>query len=480
MNKYRYLLKNMGLMTISNFASKILSFLLVPLYTSTLTTSEYGIYDFYVTSILLLTPLLSSNILDAVIRFSLDNDSDPRNVFSIGLKYCVAADFICLLLILLNLRFNIVATLTACPTYFMLYFTFSLLQDLMSQFARGLEKMSDVAVGGIINSVVVVSLNIYFLIYLKLGIDGYFLSYIIAFFLTSIYLMVRLKVWNYIVLRKNNNQLKKEMVLYSRPLILQNIGSWINNLSDRYIVTWLCGIAANGIYSISYKIPSMITVFQTIFNQAWTISAVRSYNEDRDSFYTKIYRAYNLGMVLLCSMLIILDKFVAKILFAKEFYEAWKYAPFLIISVVFSSMASLLGGVLVAAKKSNEIALTTAVGAAVNTVLNIALVMLWGPVGAAIATMFSYILVWIARVITVRKLIKIRINIKRDALSYIILILQAIMLLRLPSGIVLYLGQLFSFCLIGCLMFNDIKLFYSFIITRMKNRRCNVSDGTNP
>ena len=78
------------------------------------------------------------------------------------------------------------------------------------------------------------------------------------------------------------------------------------------------------------------------------------------------------------------------------------------------------------------------------------------------------------------KLIKIRINIKRDALSYIILILQAIMLLRLPSGIVLYLGQLFSFCLIGCLMFNDIKLFYSFIITRMKNRRCNVSDGTNP
>lgn len=42
MKKYKYLFKNVGLLTISNFGSKILSFLLVPLYTSLLTTGEYG------------------------------------------------------------------------------------------------------------------------------------------------------------------------------------------------------------------------------------------------------------------------------------------------------------------------------------------------------------------------------------------------------------------------------------------------------
>lgn len=469
--KYRYLLKNIGLMTISNFASKILSFLLVPLYTNVLTTSEYGVFDFYVTSILLLTPLLSSNILDAVMRFSLDKNSNPNDVFSIGLRYCIIAVFACLLLTIVNLRMHIIETLTMYPVYFILYFTFSLLQDLMNQFARGLEKISDVAVGGIINSVVVVSLNIYFLIYLKLGVNYYFLSYIIAFAITSVYLIVRLKVWRYIVPCEHNDTLKKGMISYSRPLILQNIGSWINNLSDRYIVTWLCGTAANGIYSISYKIPSMLTVFQTIFNQAWTISAVKSYNDDQDNFYTKIYRMYNLGTVVLCSILIIMDKLIARILFAKEFYEAWKYAPFLIISVVFNSMAGLLGGVLIAAKKSNEIAITTVVGASVNTVLNIAFVLLWGPVGAAIATLISYFLVWITRIITIHRIIKIRINLGRDIFVYIVLLLQAVMLLWLPSSIFLYFGQLFCFCLIICLMLKDIKLLSGSILIRINTRK---------
>ena len=49
---YKYLFKNIGLLTISNFTSKILTFLLVPLYTNVLTTEEYGTYDFYVVTAL--------------------------------------------------------------------------------------------------------------------------------------------------------------------------------------------------------------------------------------------------------------------------------------------------------------------------------------------------------------------------------------------------------------------------------------------
>lgn len=47
MGKYKYLFKNIGIMTISNFGTKILSFLMVPLYTNLLSTSEYGTYDLY-------------------------------------------------------------------------------------------------------------------------------------------------------------------------------------------------------------------------------------------------------------------------------------------------------------------------------------------------------------------------------------------------------------------------------------------------
>ena len=47
MANYRYLAKNIGVLAISNFATKILSFFLVPLYTSILSTSEYGTYDLF-------------------------------------------------------------------------------------------------------------------------------------------------------------------------------------------------------------------------------------------------------------------------------------------------------------------------------------------------------------------------------------------------------------------------------------------------
>lgn len=73
MGRYKYLLKNIGLLTISNFATKFLSFFLVPLYTNILTTTEYGTYDIFNTTIGVLLPILTLNIQEAVMRFSIDN-----------------------------------------------------------------------------------------------------------------------------------------------------------------------------------------------------------------------------------------------------------------------------------------------------------------------------------------------------------------------------------------------------------------------
>ena len=69
---YRYLFNNIGLLTLSNFATKFLSFFLVPLYTNVLTTTEYGTYDLFNATIGVLLPILTLNIQESVLRFSLD------------------------------------------------------------------------------------------------------------------------------------------------------------------------------------------------------------------------------------------------------------------------------------------------------------------------------------------------------------------------------------------------------------------------
>lgn len=429
MSKYKYLLKNIGLLTISNFGSKILSFILIPLYTNVLTTSEYGIYDVYATTVSLLIPILTLNIVDGVMRFALDEKKDKRQVFSIGIKYVTIGSLIFSSLVIVNNIFNLVPLFVDFSSYLILLFVSSLFYTLITQFSRGIEKITDVAVSGIINSIIMLGCNVLFLLYFKMGIQGYFLATCLSFIIPSIYLVVRLKIWKYIVPR-TNSQLTEEITDYSKPIIFDTVSWWVTNVSDRYVVTWFCGIAANGIYSLAYKIPSILNVFQSIFTQAWTLSAVKSL-EDKDSsaFYSSIYEYCNCGIVVLCSILILMDKILAKILFANEFYLAWKYAPFLMISVVFGILSGLFVGIFAAAKQSKTFSFTTVIGAAVNIIFNILLVYFIGPLGASIATLLAYIIVWMIRLIKVNKIVTIKINLKKDIVAYSILITQSIILI---------------------------------------------------
>lgn len=448
--KYKYLLKNLGLMTISNFTSKILSFLLVPLYTSILSTTELGTYDLYATTCFLLTPLLSVCIAEAVLLFVLDKSQEPSKVFTIASKFYLQACALMGLLILANHWLGFIKIFNEHPVFLFLYFALSLLSDILTQFVRGLGKIFDVAMAGILSSLASISLNVLLLLVFPMGLSGYFIAYCSSFAITSIYLMIRVKAWRYIKFQKQEKSLEKEMVAYSRPLVLNQISWWINNVSDRYIVTWLCGTALNGVYSVAYKIPSILTIVQTIFNQAWTLSAVKEYDGKNGEFYSDIYRVYNCGMVIVCAILIACDKVIAKVLFAKDFYIAWKYAPFLILAVVFGSLSHLLGGIFNATRQSQIIARTTAIGACINTILNVVLVYILGPIGAAVATLVSYICVWVARLKEINKSIELDIRLKRDIVSYVVLIIQAIILLSSLKLVVVYTLEL---VLLGIILF---------------------------
>ena len=49
----------------------------------------------------------------------------------------------------------------------------------------------------------------------------------------------------------------------------------INNASDKYILTYLCGISVVGIYSVAYKIPTILSVLGTVISKAFTVSAIK-------------------------------------------------------------------------------------------------------------------------------------------------------------------------------------------------------------
>lgn len=472
--KYKYLLKNVGLLSLSNFGSKILSFILIPLYTNLLTTEEYGTYDIYSTTISLLIPILTLNIINAVLRYSLDKEKNKKNVFSIGMEMIIISFIFLLIFVIINNIFHIFGVLEKFWIYFIFLYSGEVLYSLLTNFGRGIDKVKQIAIAAIINSVSILLFNIVFLLWFRLGLRGYFIANILGYFIPTLYLIYKLKIWQYISIKQNDKKLKKEMAEYSKPMIFNTIGWWITNVSDRYVVTWICGVAINGIYSVAYKIPSILNIFQTIFNQAWTLSAVKEYDNNSSEFYTNIYKLYNLGLVIMCSILILCDKIIAKILFAKNFYSAWKYAPFLMISVIFGALSGLLEGIFVANKNTKVIAKTTIIGAVINIVFNIILVNIFGAIGAAISTLIAYIIVWSFRLRDTNKILRININYIKNIFSYLLLLLQTIVLLLNYNCEIAYATEIIIFFIIIGIYYKDINGYMGKIKVYIRKRKVNT------
>lgn len=449
----------MGLLTISSFGSKLLSFFLVPLYTSILTTKDYGIYDVFNTTIMLLIPILTSGMLEAVLRFPLTDKKNKNEIYLIGAKHLLRGFIILVLIYLVNYFFSVSIILKQYGILFLaMYFTAAASQ-LLQNYARGIEMVAALAISGIIGAITVIALNIWFLIFLKWGLVGYFLANIVGMLLTIIYLLFALSVWKINPFKKiTNKKLEKSMIDYAIPTIANSISWWVNNAADRYIIIGLFGLATNGIYSVSYKIPSIMTVFQNIFNQAWSISAVQEFDpNDSKGFYKNIYRMTNFFMVIVCSGLILTTKIFAKMLYQGQFYTAWKYVPFLLISVLFGSLVGVLSGVFVAVKDSKRLGVSTVIGAFINVVSGVLLSLIFGPIGAALGTTLSYVVVWIIRLIDIRKYMHLSINLYRDICTYILLFIQALCILFTKSTMTTYLLQTIFFFIILITNYEEVR-----------------------
>ena len=286
---------------------------------------------------------------------------------------------------------------------------------------------------------------------------GYFLANILGPLIQSLYLIIRLHVVSNVHFCQKYSLEKKEMQNYSKPMIANSVAWWVNNASDRYIIIFFCGLAANGVYSVASKIPSILNIFQSIFNQAWTLSAVKDFDpEDKNGFFTNTYKAYNCFLVILCSAIIVADKILARFLYAKDFYVGWRYVPWLTIAIVFGALSGYIGGFFSAVKNSKIYAQSTIIGAISNVIMNIIFTPVIGPLGAAIATAICYFIVWAIRYWHSKRFIKMKINLYRDLLTYILLAVQSLVLLTISEDTLLYGIEIGLFILIVLLYIQEI------------------------
>lgn len=452
------LAENVIFLLVGQFGTKLLSFFLVPIYTNILSTTEYGIYDIFNSTVGILISIFTLNICEAVMRFAMDRDADSRGIFAYGSEICFISCLLVAGILFINFQFNINAVLKEYSLFFFFLFCVQAASGIMTGFTRGIGKIRIIATSGVLSSSAIIIGNILFLCVFKMGLKGYFIANILGPFVQVFYLSMKVGIHEYIDWKHPDLHLKREMRNYCVPTIANSVAWWINGLSDRYILIWMCGVAENGVYSVASKIPSILNVFQSIFNQAWSLSAVKEFDrEDRDGFFSNMYNMYNSLMVTVCSAIIVADRFLASVLYSKDFYTAWKYVPFLTIAIVFGAVSGYVGSIFLAMKRSDVFVKCSGTGAIVNILLNITLIPIIGAMGAAMATGLSYWSIYVVSVIYLKKNMEIKTRLLRDNVSYCILWVQAIVLVTIDKGnLGMYLIQIICFVMVASMYHKEV------------------------
>ena len=217
------------------------------------------------------------------------------------------------------------------------------------------------------------------------------------------------------------------MILFSSPLILNNVSWWVIQSSDKVMVEAMVSAAALGIYTAAAKIPALINVMVTIFQQAWGISAVKEYESSNDrDYYSTVLRFLFLFIAGACIFFVSIMKVFMNHYVGKDFLDAWHYVPLLLVSAVFAGVAGYFGSMYSALKKSVNNMLSTATAAAVNILFNFLLIPSMGIWGAVIGTLIAYITIAFFRLFDVKRFVDIDIKWQTFLPTIVILILQAV------------------------------------------------------
>lgn len=436
MDKYRKLISNTFIFAVGTFSSKVLVFLLMPLYTNVLSEEQFGMVDLMVQVGNFLLPIVSCGIINGIIRFGLDKYYKKSDVFTTGFLTVFAGFGI---LLLLEPLLSHIPYLKENTFLIYIFVLMSSLRSLCSQFVRAKGYVKLYALDGILSTATTIFFNVLYLVVLKWGINGYMLAMISADTLSSIFLFYLAGLRHYLHFRRLNLSTAREMLRYSVPLIPNSIFWWINNMASRYLIAWFLGAQANGLFAVAYKIPTIIVLMSNIFMDAWQMSAVSDTSSKRSSFFTHVFLCYQALICTAASGLILFSKVITKILVSDAFYPSWKFIPFLLLSTVFSCMSTFLGSVYMVEKKSILNFITTGIGALVNVGLSFFLIQTdLQANGAAVATFISYLLVFLLRVVDTRRFLPMKFHFSRLVFNTVVLLAQAIIMILEIRGWILF------------------------------------------
>lgn len=395
-NSSKKVLSNSAIYAVSGILQKCFSFFLLPLYTSFLSTEDYGITNVASGFLNTMSFIVSLSLYSAVMRFYVDykNDGEKLKRFYgtvITFVFISSVFFICVLSI----------AHTALSTYVfkgidffpkiaicLLSLGFFCQHEIYDSILRSQQKAVKCSVLTILYFLITVSCNILFVVHYKMGANGVLLSTLISTFLYTCYFLIDIFIKKSVTICIDI-KLLKEALRYSIPIIPHNLSTKFVELFSIVLIGGTKSLGVVGIYSIAAQFGGISDALQNYVNQAytpWLFDQLKCHNDGFRETISRVARVLRLlfGFIFVCIGLFSQDYIF--IFLDKSYMDAWHYVPLVVIvysiKIPYYFYVSML---LYYKQASKKLFIATVSGSLVNVLLSAFAIPRWGAYGSIAA-----------------------------------------------------------------------------------------------
>jgi O-antigen/teichoic acid export membrane protein len=390
------LISRSAVYSVGNILLKAIGFFLLPIYTRLLTPSDYGILavtSLVATILATVSPLSLHGFVSPLYFSTTDEHARRRGLGTLFVAVLVIGGAITLLadqlggflvpLIFRDVPYQPYIRLAIWTTYFVSWGLIPL------TLAQTQEQSRKYILFTLSSSFVQIGLALWFVVYLRQGVYGMLVAYLVAAIIMVI---------PYTGLALRNLTLAFELdvlksgLIFSLPLLPHALSSWILDISDRLILQWYVPLDQLGLYSMAYTYGTLIVLVATAMNFAWSPFLFRIDASEGGAASRRFGQFGTYFALILCLVALFLGlaaQPVITLITSPAYHAAGQIAPWIVAGQLLATLYFYPVNFLFLRRKTLEIPKLTAIAAIINVGLNLWLIPLFGVIAAAWTTFIA-------------------------------------------------------------------------------------------
>lgn len=424
LNKLKQFIGTSSIYFLGSVLSKVIIFLLLPIYTSKISPNEFGTYDLIVTMISFLAPIAFFQIWDGMYRFSFDkkNNDDKFIYISNSIVVLIIGVFLYSIFFLafyINYSFDHANLIYIYGIFFALQYqyTFS---------ARVFLENKLFAISGVLNTLLNASVNLILILVFEKGIEALYIASILGIALQIILIEIKIKALKKFSFKSLDQNIQIQMIKFSVPLCFATVTYWLLSGYTKIGISRDLGLEMNGLYAIASKFTGLIALFVSVFQFAWNELAYLISKESNRKKQYEISLNYMTKVVLISAAIIMLvTKLIFPVVVNYSYNGALLLIPIAIMGVAFNSLAGFIGTIFMTEKNTKVIFWTTMFAASINVISLSKFTEKFGIQGAIASLSISFLSLFFIRIYLASKFYNVKISFYSILKLFILMIATA-------------------------------------------------------